>query len=322
MMICCGKTAACERLRGAIAMNVLITGGTGFVGQALYSRLIKRKDAVRVVTRNVVSAVQALGQEVVTVSPTADPKALFAGTQAVVNLAGEPIFGRRWSKAQKEALRSSRVDGTRRLVDAILALPAEQRPKVLVSGSAIGFYGPHGDEELDESSGPGSGFLATVCRAWEDEARRAEGAGVRVVILRTGVVLGPFGGALAQMLPFFKIGAGGPIGSGRHWFSWIHRDDLVGMIIHALDHAGVTGVMTGTAPGACTNAAFSKALGKALHRPAFLPTPPFALQLLFGESASILTTGQRVTPRRALESGFSFQFPTVDAALGDIVPKC
>ncbi len=302
-------------------MQVLITGGTGFVGQAVHSKLVKRKDSVRVMTRNVVAAVQALGQEVQTVSPDSGPKAWMAGVNAVVNLAGEPIFGKRWSARQKDVIRRSRVEGTRRLVDAMAAQPAEQRPKVLVSASAVGFYGPRGDEELDESGAAGTDFLAGVCREWEDSALRANDLGVRVVIVRIGVVLGPHGGALAQMMPFFRMGGGGPIGNGRQWFSWVHRDDLAALILHGIDTPALSGPVNAAAPGAMTNGQFAKALGKALRRPAFLPTPPLALRLLFGESASILTTGQHVVPRKAIESGFKFQFPTVDVALGDILPK-
>lgn len=303
-------------------MKFLLTGATGFVGPAVVRRLRERKDTFRLVTRDPVAAAQALGQDLETITLAAPAAKLFEGVDAVVNLAGEPIFGKRWSAAQKVALRASRVDGTKRLVAAMKELPPEKRPKVFVSGSAVGFYGARGNEELDETGAIGVGFLADVCREWEAAALEAEALGVRTVVLRTGVVLGPDGGALAQMLPIFKLGAGGPIGSGSHWFPWIHRDDLAGLILHAIERADVKGPLNGTAPSPVTNAVFTKALGKALRRPAFFPVPPFMLRLVFGESAEILTSGQRVLPAKALAGGYAFRYPTIDAALAQIIPLC
>ena len=303
-------------------MKFLLTGATGFVGPAVVRRLRERKDTFRVVTRDPVSAAQALGQGLETYPLSAPVARLFEGVDAVVNLMGEPIFGKRWSPAQKFALRASRVDGTKRLVAAMKELPPEKRPKVFVSGSAVGFYGARGNEEIDESGSIGVGFLADVCREWEAAALEAEALGVRTVVLRTGVVLGPGGGALAQMLPIFRLGGGGPIGSGSHWFPWIHRDDLAGLILHAVDKVEVKGPLNGSAPSPVTNAVFTKALGKAVRRPAFFPVPPFALRLAFGESADILTSGQRVLPAKALATGYSFQYPTIEAALTQILPHC
>lgn len=300
-------------------MKVLLTGATGFVGPAIVRRLRERKDTFRIVTRNPVGAAQALGQDLDVVALDAPPATWFAGVDAVVNLMGEPIFGARWTPAQRARLRSSRVDGTRRLVAALGALPAEKRPKVMVSASAIGFYGARGNEELGEDAPVGVGFLPDVCREWEEAARGAEAHGIRTAIVRVGVVLGAEGGALAQMLPIFRLGLGGPIGAGRHWFSWIHRDDLAGLFVHALDRADVSGPVNGTAPHPVTNGDFTKALAKALRRPAFFPVPPFALRLAFGDSAEILTTGQRVEPRKALATGYAFRHPTIDAALAAIL---
>ena len=192
-------------------------------------------------------------------------------------------------------------------------------PKVLVNASAVGYYGPHGDEELTETAPPGGDFLARMTIEWESRARTAESSGLRVALLRIGVVLDKTGGALAQMLTPFRFGLGGPIGLGKHWLSWVHIQDLVGMLLLALDNTGAGGPINGTAPQPVTNKVFSRALGRALFRPALLPIPPFALRLKFGEVAEVLTTGQRVLPRRALELGYQFQFPSIDVALQDLL---
>jgi hypothetical protein len=300
-------------------MRVVVTGATGLVGSRLVSRLKARKDKAAIVTRDVVRAASVFGQEVDAVPLEADPKAWLAGADALVNLAGEPIFGKRWTAAQKARIRSSRVEGTRRLVAALRTLDAAARPKVFVSGSAIGYYGQRGDQELHEDAPPGEGFLADVCREWEAAAAEAEPLGCRVVIVRTGIVLGRGGGALAQMMPIFKLGLGGPIGSGRQYMSWIHLDDHVGLILHAMGTASLSGPVNLTAPAPCTNKQFSRTLGKVLRRPAVLPVPPPALRLAFGESAGILATGQRVIPRRALGSGYAFAHPELEPALRDLV---
>jgi uncharacterized protein (TIGR01777 family) len=301
-------------------MKVLVSGGTGFIGRALMRRLRARKDSVRVITRDPVKAAFELGQDVDCVSLAADPKTLLGGAEAVVSLLGEPIFGRRWTAAQKKRIRESRVDGTQRLVAAMRAVAPEARPKVFVSGSAIGYYGPRGDQELFEDAPSGDDFLAEVCREWEKAALEAADLGIRVVIVRTGIVLGPGGGALAQMLPIFRLGGGGPIGSGSQFMSWIHLDDMASLIVHAIVTPSLTGPVNGTAPNPVTNKAFGKALGKVLHRPAFVPTPRLALRVIFGESADILATGQRVVPRKAVASGFTFAFPDLEPALRACVP--
>jgi uncharacterized protein (TIGR01777 family) len=302
-------------------MKVVVGGATGFIGSALVSRMRARKDSVRVITRDPVTAVLELGQETEWVRADADPKALVGGCEAVVNLAGEPIFGRRWTTGQKQRILASRLAATHGLVRAMAALPAPERPKVLVSGSAIGWYGPRGDQELLEDAPPGQDFLAGVCQEWEKAALEAAALGVRVVVLRIGIVLGPGGGALAQMLPPFRMGLGGPIGSGRQYMSWIHRADLVSMILHAIATPALSGPVNATAPGPVTSQAFARTLGKVLRRPAFVPAPRFALRLLMGEAADVLATGQRVVPRKVQGSGFAFRFPDLEPALRDILGR-
>jgi len=298
-------------------LNVLVAGGSGFVGRRLAQALVARGDVVTVVTRDPARA-----------RATGVPGASYRGWlpaldayDAVVNLAGEPIFGRRWNAAVKQDVLDSRVQSTRRIVAALR--DARDPPHVLVNASAIGFYGSRGDELLSEESAPGSDFMARVCQAWEAEARRAEEppAPVRTVVLRIGVVLGEGGGALASMLPFFRLGLGGPIGLGGQWFSWIHVDDLVGLVLEALDDEQARGVLNAVSPGAVTNRAFSFALGRVLRRPAFFPVPPLALRLKFGEVAQVLTGSQRVAPRAAQALGYAFRFPEVEGALQDALGR-
>ena len=289
-----------------MSQRILITGGTGFVGTRLRQLLVDRGAKVTVVTRSPKDRPVVAGVEWSTL-----PSDL-SGFDAVVNLAGEPVAGKRWNDAVKAEIRASRVDGTKKLVDALAK--SAQKPKVLVSASAIGIYGDQGERLLPESAKAGGDFLAEVCSAWEREANRASDFGVRVVNLRIGVVLGN-GGALKQMLPPFKLGLGGPIGSGAHWMSWIHVDDLCGLVQHALRDETVSGPLNAVAPGACTNKVFSKALGGALHRPAFFPVPPFMLRLMFGEVEKVLTASQRCVPERALKSGYAFKYADIDGAL-------
>lgn len=290
--------------------RILIVGGTGFVGTRLRQMIVDRGGKVVVATRNPSAQPVMAGVEYATMP------ADLSGFDAVVNLAGEPVFGRRWSDAVKAEIRRSRIEGTRKLVETLKA--SAQRPKVLVNASAIGIYGDQGERLLPESAKSGVDYLAEVCTAWEHEAERAGELGVRVVKLRIGVVLGA-GGALKQMLPPFKFGLGGPIGAGAHWMSWIHIDDLCGLILHALRDETVSGAVNGVAPGACTNKDFSKALGRALSRPAFFPVPPFMLKLMFGEVATVLTSSQRCVPERALKSGYVFKYADVDGALRAIL---
>lgn len=293
-------------------MDILVTGGTGFIGRRLCAQLLAQGHAVTVLTRhpgrNAVAGAHSVAR-LDDVGPV----------QAVVNLAGEPITQGRWTPARKQALLDSRLGTTRALLTWMEGLP--ERPQVLVSGSAIGYYGPRGDEVLDEAASPGHDFAAMLCRQWEAEAFKAEGLGVRTCVLRTGIVLDRDGGALARMLPPFRLGAGGPMGDGRQWMSWIHREDLMGLIVWLLEHDAARGAYNGTAPEALTNAAFARTLAAALHRPALITTPAFALKLAFGEMAGLLLTGQHVVPARALQDGYRFQFPALAQALHAILDE-
>ena len=231
-----------------------------------------------------------------------------------MHLAGENI-AQRWSAAAKQTIRDSRVTGTRQLVQGIGELAEAERPRVLVSGSAIGYYGAHGDEPIDEDAPAGSDFLAQTCQAWEAEADAAEGYGLRVAKVRTGVVLDRDGGALAKMLPPFRLGLGGPIAGGRQYISWIHPADLVGIALAAIDGEQWHGPINATAPQPQRNRDFGKTLGRALHRPSLLPVPGAALGLVYGEMAKIVTSGARVLPAKALVLGYEFRYPELDAAL-------
>jgi uncharacterized protein len=296
-------------------MKLTITGATGLIGTRLVERLLGRGDEVTVLSRDPEKARQRLGAvEAHAWSPIEQPAPVAAleGRDAVVHLAGEPV-AQRWSKQVKQRIHESRELGTRNLVAGLRA--AQPRPGVLVSSSAVGFYGKHGDEPVDEATPAGHDFLAGVCVAWEREARAAEPLGVRVVLVRTGVVLDAHGGALKTMLPPFKAGVGGPVASGRQYMPWIHADDLVGLYLAALDGDAWAGPVNGTAPEPVTNKAFSKALGRVLRRPAVAPVPAFALRLLYGDMAEIVTEGQRAVPKRPLELGFSFRHAELEPAL-------
>jgi uncharacterized protein (TIGR01777 family) len=294
-------------------MHVLLTGGTGFIGHALGTHLLQAGHALSVLTRDPIRArarVPAAARVLATLDEARD-------VEAVVNLAGEPLMAGRWNAERKAEFRRSRLGTTQ----ALIAWMARQsaRPRVLVSGSAIGYYGPRDDEALDESAMPGDDFAAQLCRDWETEAMQAEGLDVRTCRVRTGIVLAADGGALAKMLPPFRLGAGGPMGDGRQWMSWIHRDDLVRMITWLLDSDRAGGAYNGTAPAPVTNREFARTLGKTLRRPAMLPTPAFVLKAGFGEMAQLLLTGQRVLPAHALAEGFVFRFPTLTDALDDLL---
>ena len=304
-------------------MRIFVTGGSGLIGSRLKKRLRERGDEVMILTRRPESVAKEAGVTAISGDPAQKGPWMDSvkNADAVVNLVGEGIFNKRWSPEFKDILFKSRVESTKNVVEALKASPrrADGSAKTLVSGSAIGYYGPHGDEELTEASAPGSDVMAQLCVAWEKAANEAQAAGIRVVLLRTGVVLDINGGALAKMLPPFKMFVGGPIGDGKQVMSWIHHDDLVGQILFALDHATISGPLNGVAPHPVTNAEFSKALGKVLGRPSFMPTPAFALNLALGEVASVVTKGQRVLPKASLDGGYKFQFPRVEAALADIL---
>lgn len=297
-------------------MNVTITGATGLIGTKLVAALKERGDSVTVLSRSPAKAEEALGVEAVAWDSATGPApaGALSGRDAVVHLAGEPV-AQRWDAKVKGAILASRELGTRNLVAGIAA--AEPKPGVLVSSSAVGYYGPHGDERVPESAPAGSDFLADVCVRWEREADQAEGLGLRVVKIRTGVVLDATGGALKTMLPPFKAGVGGPVAGGRQYMPWIHVDDIVGLYLKALDDPDWSGAYNGAAPMPVTNKEFSRALGKALHRPSVAPAPAFALKLLFGEMADVVTQGQRAVPERALAGGYVFTQPDLQAALED-----
>ena len=298
-------------------MRVALTGATGVVGRALVAGLRERGDEVSVLSRDPDRARATLGAAI-EAHAWADPSAgppppeAIAGCDAVVNLLGEPV-ARRWSSEAKRKIRDSRVLGTRHLVAALGE--ADPRPRTLVSGSATGYYGPRGDERLDESAPPGRDFLAQVCVSWEAEARQAEKLGVRVVMPRTGVVLADGGGALEKMLPPFKLGIGGPVAGGRQWVPWVHLDDAIGAILFALDNDEVDGPINVTAPEPVTNRELSRALGRVLHRPSFAPVPGLALRALYGEMAQVVVTGNRAVPTGLLRLGYRFRRPELEPAL-------
>lgn len=295
-------------------MRVLVTGGTGFIGQALLPALQAAGHAVTVLSRQPDRARVPAGIAVIgDLEGTGR-----AAPEAVINLAGENLGASRWTPARQQAFINSRVGTTDALIDAFERWA--QPPQVLVSGSAIGYYGARGDETLTENSPPGSGFAATLCREWETSAARAEALGVRLACLRIGIVLGLPGGALGQMLPPFRFGLGGPLGDGRQWMSWIHRIDLVQLLLRLIEDPQLRGPFNGTAPEPVRNADFARALGAALKRPAILPMPGFALRLIVGEMADeLLLRGQRVLPQRALAAGFAFRFPELPAALDELL---
>jgi NAD dependent epimerase/dehydratase family enzyme len=321
-------------------MRVTLTGATGLIGTTLVARMVAEGAEVTVLSRDPARAQARLGVPAVSWDPLSEPapKHALEGRDAVIHLAGENV-AQRWSASAKRAIRESRTIGTHHLVEGLSACatsaggglggreaggrgqPGEAddgggRPAVLVSSSAIGYYGAHGEEPLDEEAPAGSDFLAQVCVAWEAHAREVLQLGMRAVQVRTGVVLDPRGGALAKMLPPFRMGVGGPVAGGAQYVSWIHVDDLVGVMHMASSDARWSGPVNGTAPEPVTNRELSHALGRALHRPALLPVPGAALGLLYGEMAQIVTSGARVLPAKPLMLGYEFRHPHLDEALG------
>lgn len=278
-------------------MKITILGASGFIGRHLGMALRARGDVVTTASlRSARLAANACN-----------------GADVVVNLAGEPV-AQRWTASVKEKIRTSRVDAVRALMTELASVT--NKPAAYVSASAVGYYGTSETATFDETSGPGNDFLASVCVAWEEEADRAAALGMRVAKVRTGLVLGSDGGALAKLLPIFKLGGGGIVASGRQWYSWIHIDDQVGIYLHAID--GADGILDATAPTPVRNAEFTSALARALHRPAFLPVPEFAMNLVFGEGAVIVVDGQCVLPTRTLATGYTFTYPTIDGACAAI----
>lgn len=296
-------------------MNILITGGSGFIGKSLTKELLAAGHNIIITTRRQTDSVDKLTWN----PPDLIPKDRLSNIDAIINLAGESIASGRWTKARKERILSSRIDATRALVESIKN--AGPRPKVLISSSAIGYYGAHGDELLNEDSPPASDFLASVCVKWEAEALKAKELGLRVVLIRTGGVLESDGGALPPMTIPFKFFLGGPVGSGKQWFSWIHMDDEVGIIKYALEHESVSGPVNATAPNPVTNKELSSAIGRALSRPSWLAVPGFAIKLALGELGGLVLTGQRVLPEKVLEAGYKFKYTDIDLALKTIFSK-
>jgi uncharacterized protein (TIGR01777 family) len=294
-------------------MSVVVTGGTGFLGSALVASLLRSGRDVVVVTRDPARARVASGARAVSWDEL--PSAV-DGASAVVNLAGETI-AQRWTRAAKARIVSSRAEAAERVGEALRA--AKGRPGVLLNASAVGFYGDRGDEELTETSPAGTGFLAETTTAWEEAARRAAPEGVRLVLPRIGVVLGEEGGALAKMLLPFRLGLGGPLGSGNQWMPWIHRDDLVSLLATALDDPRAEGPVNAVAPAPATMRDFASTLGKVLRRPAFAPAPAFAIRAARGEMASLVLDGQKVLPAKAAALGFRFRFPALEPALRDLL---
>lgn len=305
-------------------MNIVVTGATGFIGTALVAELRARGDAITVLSRDATRAKAKLGAEITAVTadletPGAWGDAL-AGADTVVNLAGESVGAKRWNAREKQVVRDSRVEATRTLVEVIGALPADKRPRTLVCASGGDYYpfamdkDDFDDDEVTESDPAGDSFLARVCRDWEKEARGAEAHGLRVVCMRTGIVLGHGGGALDKLVTPFKMFVGGRIGSGRQWFSWIHRDDAVAAYAAATSDARYTGPINLVA-GSVRNAELAAELGKALHRPSWLPVPAFAVKLAAGEFAEYVLKGRRIVPAKLRALGFTFAHPALSEAL-------
>ena len=294
-------------------MKALVTGATGLVGRALLQHL----EAPHVLTRSSRAPESEPGAFAAQWSwqPEREPApaAAFAGVDTVFHLAGEPVAEGRWTAEKKRSIESSRVLGTRHLVSTLAQLSA--RPAVLVCASAIGYYGERGDELLEESAAPGAGFLARVCRSWEAEALEAEQYGVRVVWARLGLVLAPRGGALARMLPPFRLGVGGKLGSGRQWMSWVQLADVTGLLLHAATHPELRGPLNVVSPAPVRNSEFTRALGHALGRPTLMTVPRLALSLALGEVSEVVLESQRVVPRVASDTGYHFAYPELGAAL-------
>jgi len=302
-------------------MNIVVTGGTGFIGRALCATLLQSGHSVSVFTRNPDQYRHQSGLGIRQVlwngRDAGDWEQVLEGADAVINLAGAPIADARWTDARKRNLMDSRVLTTRLLVAAMSR--RSSKPRTLISASGIGYYGASDDRVLDEGAARGQGFLADLCLAWEAEALRAAEFGARVVTLRTGMVLEQEGGALHKMLLPFRLFAGGPIMPGSQWVSWIHRRDHIGLIQWALTTATVSGPINAVAPEPVTMKTFCEVLGRVIHRPSWLPVPGFALNVLLGELGTLMTTGQRVTPAKAMAGGYRFQYPTLEPALQAIL---
>jgi uncharacterized protein (TIGR01777 family) len=299
-------------------LKALVTGATGLIGGHLVAKL----DHPRVLARSPERATAKLGAAEAFAWSASEPvpRAAIEDVDVVFHLAGEPISGRRLTAARKQEFRDSRILGTRRIVEALRdRSQASAHPTVLVSASATGFYGTRGDEELTEESPPGDDFFAELCADWEKEARAAETFGVRVVCVRIGIVFAPEGGAFAPLRRAFSLGVGGPLGSGEQWMSWIHIDDIVGLLFHAAERPDVTGALNLCAPTPERNKDFARTFGRVMHRPSFMPMPAFALRLVIGDMADLALASQRILPAKALATGYAFRYPTLEGALRDVV---
>jgi uncharacterized protein (TIGR01777 family) len=296
-------------------MKVLITGASGLIGKELQKSFAEKDYEMLLASRKEPKDDRHIQWSIE--NGFAEPEKL-EGIDAVIHLAGENVSGLRWTEEKKKAIRDSRILGTRNVVDAISKLKA--KPKVFVASSAIGFYGERGDEEVTESSAAGDNFLAHVCKDWEAESRRAEDAGIRTVLLRTGIVLSKDGGALGTMLLPFKLGVGGVVGSGKQWMSWISMDDHIAAINYALENENLRGAVNSVAPNPVTNEEFTKTLGEVLYRPTFLPLPEFAVSMVFGEMGdALLLASTKVLPKRLEDAGFEYKFPDLKAAIENAV---
>lgn len=303
-------------------MRITVTGATGGIGKVLVTALLERGDEVTVLARDPERARTQLGDEVTAFAWSANepaPVDALAGRDAIVHLAGEPI-AQRWTADAKRRILSSRVEGTAHLVAGIAQTEGDERPLALIAGSAVGYYGDRqGEGELDESAEPGTGFLADVCVAWEAESRKAQALQLRVAIVRTGTVLASDFGALPMLRRVTRFGIGGPLGSGKQPFPWIHVTDEVGLLLHAIDSTRAEGPINAVAPGAVTQGEFARALGKACHRPAFAPAPKFAVQTILGEQSALVLQGASLAPAAARDLGYAFAFPELPSALEDLL---
>lgn len=298
-------------------MRVVIAGGSGFLGRKLAARLGSAGHHVQILTRR-----SSASPDAITWNPDGSPGALpqhFEGAGVVVNLAGESLARWPWTAARKDAIRSSRILATRSIAGAVAR--CARPPRVLVSASGVGYYGPHGDEPVSESTPPGSDFLARLCVEWEQEARAAASAATRLCVVRTGLALSPDGGALPAMLRPFRFGVGGPLGSGEQYVPWIHVDDWTALVVWMIETDRVAGAFNATAPAPVTNRAFAKALGRVLHRPAIVPAPAFALRLVLGEMADMVLGGQRALPTHAEQLGFRASYRALEPALQSLLER-
>jgi len=297
-------------------LTILVTGATGFVGRGLCNALFKKGHDYIALSRAPAVARAQLphAKRIEAWRPDAEPTppSALSNTRAVVHLVGEPIAGK-WNAEKKRRIRESRVISTHRLIESLSEV--ETKPSVLVSASAIGFYGEGGDNKFTEDSPPGNDFLAELCQAWEAEAQRAEALGIRVVLVRIGLVLGKAGGVLPALLTPFRMGLGGKIGSGEQWMSWVHLDDVIGIILHALENSQISGQLNATTSSPVKNIEFTKKLGGVLKRPTFFPVPTFALKLRYGEFADFVLMSQRVLPEKTLSSGYEFRHTNLESTL-------